>query len=617
MSSVRHLASAMVVILGLGVISTGVQAQSAAPARIRTVRIGTVDLADAARRTAVLAASTPPIAPQVERRIAAARMRSVNRRIPRLVAPETNQPARTDSVVTPVAGPEAESQIIATGPLAVVAFAGLTSLQSENANPGAGPTEPPDQGFCVGDGKVVELVNLVFAQYDTSGNLTSGPLNLNLFFNVPSTDFLTDPRCYYDSATDTFFFSVTDLGDFPTISTSSMMLLAVMGGGGSTVTNYEIDTTDDGTGGTPTHPNCPCFEDQPLLGADAHGIYLSGNEFAIDPTNPTFNGAQIYAVNKADLVALNSPAGGVVFQAPLRVGTIPLSKGFAASVQPAFSSGGVFASNNNGTEYLLSSLDFNGTRDHRIAVWAITNTCSIPPGTGLPACPGTPALTSKVLGSKPYSVPPSAQQESGDIPLGDLSGGHLERLATDDDRMQQVIFATGNLYSAVTAGHTVGGVLHSAILYFVVQPSVVNGMVKGKILSQGYVIKRGLDFFYPSVGVNNSGQAAIVFSFSGANAFPSVGYAQLPATTKTPIVINTVVSGVGADDGASGYPPFGNGVARWGDYSAAVADGSNLWIVGEYVSGTCDSAAYALDQTCGGTRGTYANWGTYIGEITP
>ena len=458
------------------------------------------------------------------------------------------------------------------------------------------------------------------AQYDTSGNLTSGPFNLNSFFDVPSTDFLSDPRCYYDSATDTFFFSITDLGDFnpPIISTNSMLLLAVMSGGGSTVTNYEIDTTDDGTGGTPIHPNCPCFEDQPLLGADANGIYLSGNEFPIDPNNPAFNGGQIYAVNKADLVALNSPVGALVFQAPLRVGTLPLSTDYAASVQPAFSSGGVFASNNNGTEYLLSSLDFNGTHAARIAVWAITDTCSIPPGSGTPACPGTPALSSKVLGSKSYSVPPSAQQESGDIPLGDLSDGQLERLETDDDRMQQVIFATGNLYSAVTTGHTVGGALHAAILYFVVQPNVVNGKIKGKILSQGYLIQSGLDLFYPSFGVTNSGQAAIVFSFSGANAFPSVGYAQLPATKKTPIVINTVVSGVGAYDGASGYPPFGgNGVARWGDYSAAVADGSNLWIAGEYVSGTCDSDAYAMDPTCGGTRGVYSNWGTFISELTP
>src|SRR6202040_4064743 len=59
---------------------------------------------------------------------------------------------------------------------------------------------------------------------------------------------------------------------------------------------YHIDTTDLGGNG------CPCFGDQPLLGIDATNIYVSTNEFSIN--GPQFNGAQIYAFSKADLVAL-------------------------------------------------------------------------------------------------------------------------------------------------------------------------------------------------------------------------------------------------------------------------------------------------------------------------
>jgi len=36
--------------------------------------------------------------------------------------------------------------------------------------------EPPDQGLCVGNGFVVEAVNLALAVYDKSGNLLSGPI---------------------------------------------------------------------------------------------------------------------------------------------------------------------------------------------------------------------------------------------------------------------------------------------------------------------------------------------------------------------------------------------------------------------------------------------------------
>jgi len=63
---------------------------------------------------------------------------------------------------------------------------------------------------------------------------------------------------------------------------------------------YQIDTTDNGTGGTPNHPGCPCFGDQPRLGLDANNIYISTDEFSI--LGPAFNGTQIYAVSKADLI---------------------------------------------------------------------------------------------------------------------------------------------------------------------------------------------------------------------------------------------------------------------------------------------------------------------------
>src|SRR5205814_1244087 len=61
-----------------------------------------------------------------------------------------------------------------------------------------------------------------------------------------------------------------------------------------------IPVQDDGTQGTPVHPNCPCLGDYPHIGADANGVYLTTNEF---PFSGGFNSAQIYAVSKRDLVA--------------------------------------------------------------------------------------------------------------------------------------------------------------------------------------------------------------------------------------------------------------------------------------------------------------------------
>src|SRR5262249_31319782 len=130
---------------------------------------------------------------------------------------------------------------------------------------------------------------------------------------------------------------------------------------------FAIDTTDDGSAGTPAHFGCPCFPDEPLIGADAHGFYISTNEFAI--FGPRFNGAQIYAVSKGLLAQGHLPT-------VIHFSAIPLAEGIAYSVQPALSLG--FANEPaSGVEYFLSALDFTGTVDNRIAVWGLLNTSTL------------------------------------------------------------------------------------------------------------------------------------------------------------------------------------------------------------------------------------------------
>jgi hypothetical protein len=58
---------------------------------------------------------------------------------------------------------------------------------------------------------------------------------------------------------------------------------------------------------------------------------------------------------------------------------------------------------------------------------------------------------------------------------------------------------------------------------------------------------------------------------------------------------------------------------RWGDYGAAAADGSSIWIASEYIGQTCTLAQYleAPVGSCGGTRTALANWFTRILRLTP
>jgi hypothetical protein len=481
-------------------------------------------------------------------------------------------------------------------------FTGLTDLESEKINSNQS-VEPPDQGLCAGNGTVVEMVNDALVTYDTSasGKPVFGPISLSHLFSVPLTDFVTNPRCYYDSASNIFFMTASDLGNFPVSTNESLLLLAVMPAGNTKVVNYAIQTVDT------DNANCPCFEDEPLLGADANGIYLSGNKFTF---SGRFIGAQIFAINKAELVAEAPQAGITLFS------NIVIADNPAATIQPALPAGSVFESVNGGTEYFLSSLDPLFFGDNRIAVWALINTCGLVPASGPPACGLVPALSSVILTGLRYAVPPVARQRSGPFPLGVASRGRLETLDTDDDRMQQVVFANGLLYSALTTKLRVGGQAHSGLLYFIVQPGVTGGSASGAIIASGYVAHRGLDLFYPSVAATTSGAAAMTFSLSGAVKFPSVGYIPITSDFGAPR-IHIAATGAGPEDGFSGYPPDGAGLARWGNYSAAVADGNNLWMAAEYVPGVCRLATYRRDNTCGGMRGSGSNYGTFVMQLSP
>src|SRR5262249_9859798 len=358
---------------------------------------------------------------------------------------------------------------------------------------------------------------------------------------------------------------------------------------------YSLDTTNDGTNGTPSHPDCPCLGDQPLIGADANGFYVSTNEFSL--FGDAFNGAQVYAMSKSALVSGTLPAVQLI-----NAGAIAAPDGGTwYSIQPAtVPAGGSQESANNGTEYFLSALDFSATLDNRIAVWAATNTASLS---------STPAvsLTHAILDSEVYGQPPDAQQKDGPRPLANALGipkEKLEFLAGNDDRMNQVVYAAGKLWSGVnTVVKTPNGPTRVGIAYFIVSPTSSGGQAGGSIAGQGYVSVNQESVLFPSIGVNASGQALICFTVAGPDIFPSAAYAAVSTSGSGSVHIGG--AGAGPEDGFSAYSAFvGARTARWGDYSAAVADADGtIWLANEYIPNAA--------------RTTFANWGTFVSHVTP
>jgi hypothetical protein len=485
-------------------------------------------------------------------------------------------PRNFSTLAAPLAAPQAGAEALTSAPPSLLAnFNGVSSRDSAVTNFGA-EFEPPDQGLCTGNGFVVEMVNSAYTVYKPDGAVVTGPFNVNGPFDEGLTEFTSDPRCQYDAATHTWFATILFISSD---NTTSRLDIAVNTSGDPTKpwTTYQINTTDTGGKTGPKHPGCPCFGDQPLLGIDSFNVYVSTNEFSI--LGPQFNGAQIYAIAKSDLEQPGPPSstlGRFVHFDKLDIGGTP-----AASVQPAITNG------NPQAEFFLNALDPTGTFDQRIGVWALTNRAVVATG-------GKPTLSSLVVSSEAYGIPPGAQQK-----------GSTSLLNAGDDRMQQAQFLGKDLWGALDTSVTIPNdpAARAGAAWFDVRPNVSGSGANGVITSapihrQGYVAIPGNYLLYPAIQAAPSGRAAIVMTLSGQRHFPSAAYSVLPtgATAFGDVTI--------AADGKTNYDPA---ATRWGDYSWAILDpsGNSVWMATEYIPPKAS-------QTPDGMR----NWGTRVLDLS-
>lgn len=549
--------------------------------------------------------------------------------------PERDLPKSTIGAPGPLPAPApAGSPVSSSTANLVHGFEGLNHRDQRLADNGNQYSlEPPDQGLCTGNGYVIEGVNLALSVYSTSGGKLTTPTSANEFFLHDSIlyrnhhplnfgEFTSDPKCYYDPATQRFFITVLSFGvDYNTgqfngqsteliaVSKTAVPILSASNSNDGQFYVYSFHTEDNTSdAGTSDHAGCPCFGDQPLIGADSNGFYESTNEFPIFQGG--FNGAQIYALPKQKLVAGTSTFRIVHYQNLVR----SANEGYYYSVQPATSPTAPSFSQalqNNGTEYFLSSFDFFNTGDNRIGAWAMTNTSLL--NGSLASAAQVPVLNETDVATENYYAPPPAYQKPGPYPQGQYFGDPENYLNTNDDRMNQAVFADGKLTGAVNTGlaNASGNVNRSGIAYFVVTPSFSGSTFNATLSKGGYVSVTGNNVMFPSIGINASGQGAMAFSMSGPDYYPTSAYTLFNVNSGAGAV-QIAALGQKPADGFTGYPQYGGGqVERWGDYSAAVADASgNIWMASEYIQGD-------INTTPGTPGAELANWDTYVYDVAP
>ena len=111
-----------------------------------------------------------------------------------------------------VNAPAASGAVAAAAGTLLRNWNGVGSRDSEVTNFNA-RFEPPDQGLCAGNGFVLEPVNSAYAIYTSGGRLLRGPFNVNDLFNEGAAEFTSDPRCYFDASTNTWFATILFLNN--------------------------------------------------------------------------------------------------------------------------------------------------------------------------------------------------------------------------------------------------------------------------------------------------------------------------------------------------------------------------------------------------------------------
>lgn len=515
-----------------------------------------------------------------------------------------NAPA--DNRATPPGAPDPPSTPVTGQAPATLGFESLTTRDSRYANNGNQFTlEPPDQALCVGGGFTMASVNTAIAVYDSTGAQVAPTVAVNEFFGLapiinreqqPNTfgPFAFDPVCYYDHDVDRWFYLVTELDQDPftgAFTGGSNIYLAVSANADplGDYAFFSINTTS----GDSTDQGCPCFDDFPHIGADANGFYISANRFSL--AEPTFNGAQIYAISKRGLAATAADPG-VAPPVVVSINAGPLAGKPSFTVQPMTAPAGTAYPDDH--TYFLSTTDFDSVRESTIGLWVLSNTDS------LDLVEPQVQLTNTTIPSLEYVFEPDTPQRPGPAPLAESLGEPLNKLDSPSD-MSEVKYADGKLWSAIGTGVGPDGEQRAGVLWLQVAPSFADGNLGGQVVNQGYLAVETDSLLYPAVGVNAAGRGAIVLSLAGPGTYPSPAYVAIDQDgVRGPVQVPR--AGFAPADGNSCYAEFGSRErgCRWGDYSSAVADeNGRIWMATEWIP---NSARIPL-----------SNWGTYVLRYQP
>eukprot|EP00884_Botryococcus_braunii_P006569 jgi/Botrbrau1/15913/Bobra.40_1s0095.1 len=485
-----------------------------------------------------------------------------------------------------------------------------------------GRIAPPDMGLCVGNGFILQAVNLVMAVWKNNtddGSPVLPPITIPDFFNIsarPGSKIgYSDPSCVYDaSGSKRFYVGVIRYSMKPG-DTFSDYLVAVSktsdptegwlgpfvvrndgldAEGRQALPGLEICGTVVKINGSKYLPGC--LGDYPVVGIDEYGLWSSFNMFYIDDSE-TSAGALLVGISKADLLS-----GAHVFPAYVAISKFdPIGASF--TIAPSITQAGTpHVTSNFGTMYFVSTSPMVSTTPALplLSTFAITGT-SLLQNQGFPRL-GVPEISDLIL-LDTMAYHDSLEGQSLAQPQG-------KPLDVGDGRTVNTILSGKYLWTASQSTMTVQSSTSAktGAIWWAIEPRVSGtGQYTAKVVDTGYVGVAGANFARPALTANGNGNAYMVGFVVGPNLRMSAAFVPIYKGKGAAAVVVPEVSGRELK-GGSGE----RGVLRAGDYSAAALDENGV----AYVSTSW--AATDQDPECiAFFNATYGpkrcpSWGTYI-----
>src|SRR5215471_17670373 len=416
-----------------------------------------------------------------------------------------------------------------------------------------GNGHPPDTNGDVGPAYFIQSINTSLGIFDKGTGARVAGFSFNTFMsqghfgNVCDTNNFGDPVVLYDTFEDRWV--VTDFAfvlSGGNVIPPAMQCFAVSKSGDPVAGGWNFYSVET-LGG---------LGDYPKFGIWPDGIYMSANMFGY-PAGAAFQGARLFALNKAQMYAGAPTVQVVSFDAPAGDFTLLPSNARLQTGTPAPGTPNYFLSTwlfTNALTVYKFHVDWNNTALSTFTGPDVPLAATSWPNAGVANAPSQGGNNLDVL-----QIRAMMQNQYSNI------GGVESLWATHTVRRANTTgFAAPRWYQVDVTGGVVAPAIPQATTW---DPDGANVMHR----------------FMPSVAVNRNGDLAMGYSTSSATTKPAIKYAGRlagdPINTFSQTE-QTLFQGLGTQTGNCG----GAACTRWGDYSAMTLDpdGCTFWYTNMY-----------------------------------